>query len=188
MSPYHSALARGRVAQLVEQGIENPRVGGSIPSPATTTSSNERRKTRSDAGFLLPSVRCLLKRASAEATSSKIPIASGRTGYPEPTGGRCSASPPSHDSHDVIRTGSKIHRKLPRRARNTTREPRESRHWDREYARISDQILGEAPVDLVVFPTRTSPATVKASVAIPLKAKKMPTTACPLKPPCSACD
>ena len=26
---------RGRVAQLVEQGIENPRVGGSIPSPAT---------------------------------------------------------------------------------------------------------------------------------------------------------
>jgi hypothetical protein len=27
----------GRVAQLVEQGIENPRVGGSIPSPATIT-------------------------------------------------------------------------------------------------------------------------------------------------------
>ncbi len=26
----------GRVAQSVEQGIENPRVGGSIPSPATT--------------------------------------------------------------------------------------------------------------------------------------------------------
>ena len=26
----------GRVAQLVEQGIENPRVGGSIPSSATT--------------------------------------------------------------------------------------------------------------------------------------------------------
>lgn len=39
--PYHSAsrtacpLRNGRVAQLVEQGIENPRVGGSIPSPAT---------------------------------------------------------------------------------------------------------------------------------------------------------
>src|SRR5688572_18515191 len=29
-------LVTGRVAQLVEQGIENPRVGGSIPSPATT--------------------------------------------------------------------------------------------------------------------------------------------------------
>ncbi len=27
--------AHGRVAQLVEQGIENPRAGGSIPSPAT---------------------------------------------------------------------------------------------------------------------------------------------------------
>ena len=26
----------GRIAQLVEQGIENPRVGGSTPSPATT--------------------------------------------------------------------------------------------------------------------------------------------------------
>jgi hypothetical protein len=29
------ALSRGQVAQLVEQGIENPRVGGSIPSLAT---------------------------------------------------------------------------------------------------------------------------------------------------------
>ena len=29
----------GRVAQLVEQGIENPRVGGSIPSPATISST-----------------------------------------------------------------------------------------------------------------------------------------------------
>ena len=26
---------RGQIAQLVEQGIENPRVGGSIPSLAT---------------------------------------------------------------------------------------------------------------------------------------------------------
>jgi hypothetical protein len=29
-------VATGQVAQLVEQGIENPRVGGSIPSLATT--------------------------------------------------------------------------------------------------------------------------------------------------------
>ena len=28
-------MAHGRIAQLVEQGIENPRVGGSTPSPAT---------------------------------------------------------------------------------------------------------------------------------------------------------
>ena len=28
-------MTRGRIAQLVEQGIENPRVGGSTPSPAT---------------------------------------------------------------------------------------------------------------------------------------------------------
>ena len=30
-----SATPNGRVAQLVEQGTENPRVGGSTPSPAT---------------------------------------------------------------------------------------------------------------------------------------------------------
>ncbi len=28
-------MLKGRIAQLVEQGIENPRVGGSTPSPAT---------------------------------------------------------------------------------------------------------------------------------------------------------
>ena len=28
-------MVKGRIAQLVEQGIENPRVGGSTPSPAT---------------------------------------------------------------------------------------------------------------------------------------------------------
>ncbi|MCW0453325.1 hypothetical protein NB721_002411 [Xanthomonas sacchari] len=33
-----AALRSGRVAQLVEQGIENPRVGGSIPSSATILS------------------------------------------------------------------------------------------------------------------------------------------------------
>ncbi len=33
--PSRGHAAPGRVAQLVEQGIENPRVGGSIPSPAT---------------------------------------------------------------------------------------------------------------------------------------------------------
>ena len=37
ISPSHGPAPKrsGRVAQLVEQGIENPRVGGSIPSPAT---------------------------------------------------------------------------------------------------------------------------------------------------------
>ncbi len=30
----------GQIAQLVEQGIENPRVGGSIPSLATISASN----------------------------------------------------------------------------------------------------------------------------------------------------
>ena len=32
-------MTHGRIAQLVEQGIENPRVGGSIPSPATFLST-----------------------------------------------------------------------------------------------------------------------------------------------------
>src|SRR3569833_57337 len=34
--PFFYAIPRGQVAQLVEQGTENPRVGGSIPSLATT--------------------------------------------------------------------------------------------------------------------------------------------------------
>ena len=33
--PRRTAASRGQVAQLVEQGTENPRVGGSIPSLAT---------------------------------------------------------------------------------------------------------------------------------------------------------
>ena len=41
----------GRVAQLVEQGIENPRVGGSIPSPATMFS--KARFARSGLSFCL---------------------------------------------------------------------------------------------------------------------------------------
>ena len=36
----------GWVAQLVEQRIENPRVGGSIPSPATSKSSRVVLTTR----------------------------------------------------------------------------------------------------------------------------------------------
>jgi hypothetical protein len=37
---------RGRVAQSVEQGIENPRVGGSIPSPATILSGGIAREIK----------------------------------------------------------------------------------------------------------------------------------------------
>ena len=45
LSDYNPALAGpwagsgAQIAQLVEQGIENPRVGGSIPSPATINPS-----------------------------------------------------------------------------------------------------------------------------------------------------
>ncbi len=34
---YKLLVADARVAQLVEQRTENPRVGGSIPSPSTIT-------------------------------------------------------------------------------------------------------------------------------------------------------
>jgi hypothetical protein len=37
----------GQVAQLVEQRTENPRVGGSIPSLATTVIGTDRRSRRS---------------------------------------------------------------------------------------------------------------------------------------------
>src|SRR3569832_1612822 len=36
VQPLYYAIPRGQVAQLVEQGTENPRVGGSIPTLATT--------------------------------------------------------------------------------------------------------------------------------------------------------
>ncbi len=36
-----NASPLARIAQSVEQGIENPRVGGSIPPPGTTSTSSE---------------------------------------------------------------------------------------------------------------------------------------------------
>src|SRR3954469_15763186 len=48
---------RGRVAQLVEQRTENPRVDGSIPSPATTSNSMNAFAFRaSPADYLRPSM------------------------------------------------------------------------------------------------------------------------------------
>ena len=38
----------GRIAQSVEQGIENPRVGGSIPPPATILFSSLRVENQKD--------------------------------------------------------------------------------------------------------------------------------------------
>ena len=43
----------GRVAQLVEQGTENPRVGGSIPPPATTSRQRTAHRAPSPLGALL---------------------------------------------------------------------------------------------------------------------------------------
>jgi hypothetical protein len=45
-SGFSASPIRGRVAQLVEQGIENPRVGGSIPSSATISFNDLRRAYR----------------------------------------------------------------------------------------------------------------------------------------------
>ncbi len=50
-----------RIAQSVEQGIENPRVLGSIPSPGTTI-----QRTQPMAGFLLFCGRTLHRTAFAE--------------------------------------------------------------------------------------------------------------------------
>jgi hypothetical protein len=44
-----------RIAQSVEQGIENPRVGGSIPSPGTTNTEKPQAKLNS-LGFFLARV------------------------------------------------------------------------------------------------------------------------------------
>ena len=37
-APLQRSTQHARIAQLVEQGIENPRVGGSIPPPGTISS------------------------------------------------------------------------------------------------------------------------------------------------------
>jgi hypothetical protein len=49
----HAAVHPGRVAQLVEQGIENPRVGGSIPSPATIEFHEKARLSKRAFSFSL---------------------------------------------------------------------------------------------------------------------------------------
>lgn len=49
-------MQHAQVAQLVEQRIENPRVGGSIPSLATTNSN------RLDGGFCLSTFRKIKRR------------------------------------------------------------------------------------------------------------------------------
>ena len=50
-APRRGHAAHGRVAQLVEQGIDNPRVGCSIPSPATTSGGWNSEKPRRPAGM-----------------------------------------------------------------------------------------------------------------------------------------
>jgi hypothetical protein len=57
-------VKHGRVAQLVEQGIENPRVGGSIPSPATMLQTAP-RLAFSRAGRFRSGARCRPKARSA---------------------------------------------------------------------------------------------------------------------------
>ncbi len=51
--PRYNAASLGLVAQLVEQRIENPRVGGSIPPQAT----KEFKSLGFDRGFLLSILR-----------------------------------------------------------------------------------------------------------------------------------
>jgi hypothetical protein len=47
-----------RIAQSVEQGIENPRVGGSIPSPGTTNTEKPQAKLNSLGFFLACDLPC----------------------------------------------------------------------------------------------------------------------------------
>ncbi len=53
MNLEHKKLILAQIAQSVEQGIENPRVGGSIPPLGTT---NKQTLISNGRGFLLPIV------------------------------------------------------------------------------------------------------------------------------------
>ena len=53
ITPEHTLA---RLAQSVEQGIENPRVGGSIPPPGTIISKETRIRQRVRVFFFLPQV------------------------------------------------------------------------------------------------------------------------------------
>src|SRR5665213_2669390 len=64
----HMTHTFGRVAQLVEQGIENPRVGGSIPSPATIKSNTCSRSAACfsvDQWLAAPAANAVIAAASA---------------------------------------------------------------------------------------------------------------------------
>ncbi len=66
-----------RIAQSVEQGIENPRVLGSIPSPGTTI-----QRTRPKGGFLRFCSRTLHRTAFDYSPPAAHPFGAGATGAP----------------------------------------------------------------------------------------------------------
>ncbi len=66
-----------RIAQSVEQGIENPRVLGSIPSPGTTI-----QRTRPKGGFLRLCSRTLHRTAFDYSPPAAHPCGAGATGAP----------------------------------------------------------------------------------------------------------
>ncbi len=72
---------RGWVAQLAEQRTENPRVGGSIPSPATTLNCLQSGLNKSSASIPLQSQRS--NRKHMEATGSGLNL------YASYTPGKC---------------------------------------------------------------------------------------------------
>ena len=76
---------RGRVAQSVEQRIENPRVDGSIPPPTTTDSKSRRSKDLRFFSFIRQKIRSITRcsflfirlfQVSAKATARHAVIAS----------------------------------------------------------------------------------------------------------------
>ena len=113
----------GRVAQLVEQGIENPRVGGSIPSPATTSrfqaisrQPETPAKTRGNAGFLLPGA--WLPAHSCEAGREMDGIWTGRERETAgDTSGLTAAVPPCAFRQPAEQTTSTPPRASPQRGR-----------------------------------------------------------------------
>src|SRR5690606_13232625 len=100
------AGARGRVAQLVEQGIDNPRVGGSVPSPATICRST---RNRPKGGFFASGYRHPIGRVRAGCRRVRLFLhADGCPPDGESVTGGASLSPPRQRASEYGAAGTRV--------------------------------------------------------------------------------
>ncbi len=93
--PRYNAASLGLVAQLVEQRIENPRVGGSIPPQATKIQADSPGQNPGLFAFLTRFLTVLLVLGCASLRHSALPCAQPERFYPAGLG-------PCDEFHDCL--------------------------------------------------------------------------------------